>query len=74
MRGVPGRKVSILGGHSVGYSKQYLCVCTFVLFPAVSEVELTRYTVPELLIRKINYIRFLMSVFIFQVTNLLQFT
>jgi hypothetical protein len=41
---VPGVKVSILRGHSVGYSKQK-GVCTCVLFRTVSEVELFHYTV-----------------------------
>jgi hypothetical protein len=37
MRGVPGGKVNILVGHSIGHSKQKK-VC--VLFQTVSEVEL----------------------------------
>jgi hypothetical protein len=36
--------VSILGGPSIGHSKQK-CICTCVLFRTVSEIELFHYTV-----------------------------
>jgi hypothetical protein len=35
---VPGGKFHILGGHSIGHSKQ-MCICTCVLFRTVSEIE-----------------------------------
>jgi hypothetical protein len=37
---VPGGKFNILGGHSIGHSKQKKCICTRVLFRTVSEIEL----------------------------------
>jgi hypothetical protein len=41
IQGVPGGKVSIQGGHSIGHSKQKRkCICTCVLFRTVSEIEL----------------------------------
>jgi hypothetical protein len=53
--GVPGGKVNILGGHSIGHSKQK-CMCTCVLFRTVTEIELSHCTVPKLLIRKRCYV------------------
>jgi hypothetical protein len=50
--GVPGGKVNILGGHSIGHSKQKI-VYARVLFRTVSEIELFHCTVAKLLIRKI---------------------
>jgi hypothetical protein len=41
---VPGRKVNILGGYSIGHSKQK-SVYTCVLFETVSEIELFHCTV-----------------------------
>jgi hypothetical protein len=55
------------GDHSNGHSKQKKCICT------VSEIELFRCTVPELLIRKRYYVLFLIPVFIVQVIKLVQF-
>jgi hypothetical protein len=49
--GCPRRKVSILGGHSIGHSKQK-CMCTCVLFRTVSERELFHCTVPQLFDKK----------------------
>jgi hypothetical protein len=63
---IPGAKVNILGGHSIGHSKQETVYVRYVLFRTVSEIELFHCTVPKLL--------FLISVFIFQVTKLVQFT
>jgi hypothetical protein len=71
--GCPRRKVSILGGHSIGHSKQKF-ICTCVLFRSVSKIELFHCTVPKLLIRKRYYLLFLIPVFIVQVTKLVQFT
>jgi hypothetical protein len=48
--------------------------CAYVLFRTVSEIEVVNCTVPKLLIRKINYVLFLIPVFIIQVTKLVQFT
>jgi hypothetical protein len=42
--GVPGGKVNILGGHSIGHSKQK-SVYVHVLFQMVSEIELLQCTV-----------------------------
>jgi hypothetical protein len=61
---VPGRKVNILGGHSIGHSEQKRCICTCVLFRTVLEIELFHSTVPKLLIRKRYYVLFLITVFI----------
>jgi hypothetical protein len=44
-RGSPRRKVNILGGHSIGHSKQENCTCTCVQFRTVSEIELLQCTV-----------------------------
>jgi hypothetical protein len=41
---VSGRRVSILGGHSIGHSEQK-CIYTSVLFQTVSEIELFPCTV-----------------------------
>jgi hypothetical protein len=74
IQSVPGGKVNILGGHSIGLSKQEEFICTYVLFRRVSEIELFRCTVRKLLIRKRYYVLFLIPVFIVQVTKLVQFT
>jgi hypothetical protein len=66
IQSVPGGKVSILGRHSIGHSKQK-CIYTCVLFRTVFEIDLFHCTVPKLLIRKICYILFLIPVFIIQV-------
>jgi hypothetical protein len=71
IQGVPGGKFHIL---SIGQSKQKKCLCTRVLFRSVSEIELFQRTVPKLLIRKRYYLLFLITVFIVQVTKLVQFT
>jgi hypothetical protein len=73
IQGVPGGKVSILGGHIIGHSKQK-SVYVHVLFRTVSEIELFHCTVPKLLIRRRYHILFLISAFIVQVTKLVQFT
>ena len=69
---VPGGNVCILGGHSIGHSKQKF-ICTFVLFRTVSEIELFHCTVAKLLIKRYCLL-FPISVFIVQVTKLVQFT
>jgi hypothetical protein len=72
IQGVPGGKVSILGGLSIGHSKQnrvYIC-----LIRTVSRIELFQCTVPKLLIRKKYYVLFPIVVFIVQVTKFVQFT
>jgi hypothetical protein len=74
IQSVPGGEVSILGGHSIGHSKQKKCICTCVLLWTVSETELFHCTVPKLLVRKRYYILFLIPVFIVQVAKLVQFT
>jgi len=68
IQGLPGGNVSILGGHSKQKS-----VCLRVLFWAISKIELLHHTVAKLLI-KWYYILFLISVFVVQVTKLVQFT
>jgi hypothetical protein len=72
-QGVPGVKVNSLGGHNIGHPKQRKCICTCVLFRAVSEIELFHCMVPKLLIRKSYYVLFPIPVFIVQVTKLVQF-
>jgi hypothetical protein len=65
----PGGKVNILGGRSIGHSKQKS------VYGHVSYLtELFHYTVPNLLIRKRYYILFLIPVFTVQVTKLVQST
>jgi len=70
IQGVPGGKVNILGGHSIGHSKQK-CFYERVLFRTVSKIELFECTTAKLLIRKRNYvyILFIIPVFIVQVTE-----
>jgi hypothetical protein len=53
IQGVPRGKDNILGGHSIGHSKQK-CICTCVLFRTVSEIKLFYCTVPKLSIRKLR--------------------
>jgi hypothetical protein len=63
---VPRGKINILGGHSIGHSKQkrvYMYVC-----------PIPNGTVPKLLIRKRYYVLFPIPVYIVQVTKLIQFT
>jgi hypothetical protein len=48
---IPGGKVNILGGHSIGHSKRK-SVCTCVLFRTVSEMELFHCTVHCTLYRR----------------------
>jgi hypothetical protein len=75
MHSVPGGKVDILGGHSIGRSKQkkkYICTC--VIFRTVSERDLFHCIDAKLLIRRRHYVLFLLPVFIVQVTKLVQFT
>jgi hypothetical protein len=71
---VTGGKVNILGGHSISHSKQNIYIYTCVLFRKVSEIQLFHCKVPQLLIRKRNYVLFLISLFIVQVTKLVQVT
>jgi len=73
IQGVPGGKVNILGGHSIGHSKQK-CLYERVLFRMVSETELFECTTAKLLIRKryYVYVLFLIPVFIVQGTELVQ--
>jgi hypothetical protein len=44
IQGVPGGKISILGGHSIGHSKQNSIICTYVLLRTVSEMDLFHCT------------------------------
>jgi hypothetical protein len=67
------RKVNVLGGHSIGHSKQKMYM-TCVLFRMVSEIELVHCRVPKLLIRKRYYVLFLIPIFTVQVIKLVQFT
>ena len=70
IQGVPGGKVNILGGHSIGHSK---LKC---LYEHVSYSErFPRCTTAKLLKRKryYVYVLFLIPVFIVQVTELVQF-
>jgi hypothetical protein len=73
IQGVPGGKLNILEGYSIGHSKQKQCTCTCVLFRTVSEIKLFHYTVPKLLITKRYYVLFPIPVFTVQVTKLVQF-
>ena len=70
IQSVPGRKVNILGGHSIGHSKQKCLhehVYCFEWFP--------RCTTAKLLIwkRYYVYVLFLIPVFIVKVTELVEF-
>ena len=49
---VPGGSVNILGGHSIGHSKQKCVLCTRVLFRTVSEIALFHCKVANLLIKR----------------------
>ena len=72
---VPGGKVNILGGHSIGHSKQR-CLYEHVSYSEkLSEIELFECTTAKLLIRKRDYVYvlFLIPVFIVRVTELVQF-
>jgi len=74
IQGVPGGKVNILGGHSIVHSKQkylYEHVSYSERFP----IDLFECTTAKLLIRKRYhvYALFIISVFIVQVTELVQF-
>jgi hypothetical protein len=73
IQSVPGGKVNILGGYSTGLILSKMCICTCVLFRAVSVIELFHCTVPKLLVRRRYYVLFLIPVFIVQVTKLVQF-
>jgi hypothetical protein len=75
IKSIPAGKVSILGGHSAGHSKQkkkYISTC--VLFQMVSKIELFHCRVPNFLLRERYYALFLMPVIDVQVAKLLQFT
>jgi hypothetical protein len=72
LRTSSGGKVNILGDHSIGHSKE-TSVYVRVLFRTVSEIELFHCTLPKLLITKRYYVLFLITVFIVQVTKLVQF-
>jgi hypothetical protein len=52
IQNVPRRNVNILGGHSIGHSKQKKCMRTCVLFRTVSEIELFHCTVRSTLYRR----------------------
>ena len=70
----PRRKVNILGLYSIVHSKAKKCICTRVLLREVSEIEVFHCTVAKFLIREGYYVLFLISVFIVQVSKLVQFT
>jgi hypothetical protein len=76
IQGVPGGRADIMGGHSIGHSKQKSAYVrgTCVLFRTVSDIELFHCTFPKLFIRKRHYVLFLLPVFIVEVTKLVQFT
>jgi hypothetical protein len=44
LQGVPGGKVNILRGHSIGHPKPKKCMCTCALFRMVSEIDLFHLT------------------------------
>jgi hypothetical protein len=73
MQSVPGGKVDVLGGHSIGYSKQksvmYMCpIPSGFLDRAIS---LYRSRIVD---KKRYYVLFLIPVFIVQVTTLVRFS
>jgi len=70
---IPERNVHILGGHIIGHSKQKNCTCNCAPFQTVSEIELFHCTVTKLLLNR-YCVLFLISVFIVQVTKVVQFT
>jgi hypothetical protein len=73
-RYVNAREVDVLYRVSQGERPEFWEVTVSVLFRTVSEIQLFHCTVPKLLIRKRYYVLFLISVFIVQVTKLVQFT
>ena len=75
IQGVPGGKVNILGGHSIGHSNPK-CFYEHVSYSErFHEIELFECKTAKLLIRKryYMYVLFLKPVFIVQVTQLVQF-
>jgi hypothetical protein len=73
LHSVPGGEVNILGGHSIGHSKQKSAY-VHVSFPnSFRDTAISLYSA-NLLIRKRYYALFLISVFIVQVTKSVQFT
>jgi hypothetical protein len=61
----PQVKVSFLGGHSIGHSKQkHILLC--VLFRTILEIELLHCTVLQFLIRKGYYALFLIPYLLFK--------
>ena len=74
IQGVPGGKVNILGGYSIGHSKQklYMNMCPI---PKGFRNRTIWMRTAKLLIRKryYEYVVFLITVFIVQVTELVQF-
>jgi hypothetical protein len=71
--GVPG-ETSIFCEVIVLVSLKQKIVSICVLLRTVSEIEVFHCTVAKLLIRKRCYVLFLLSVFVVQVTKLVQFT
>jgi hypothetical protein len=71
---VPGGKVIILGGHSIGHSRQKKVYTCMGPIPNGSEMQLFHCTVLKLLKRKGYYVLILITVFIVQVTKLVQLT
>jgi hypothetical protein len=72
LQGVPEGNANILGGHSIGNSKQkkkvfYIYTC--VLFRTVSDMELFHCTVPKLLIRR-RYFICMSNTTIYQLTHI----
>jgi hypothetical protein len=51
IQSVPGGRINILRGHSIGNSKQKIKYVHVYLFQKVSEIERCHCTVPKLLIR-----------------------
>jgi hypothetical protein len=72
MQSVPGGMVNILGRHSVGHSKQKLYMYMCPIPNGFRDRAISLYTCK--IIHEKYYVLFLIPVFIFHVTKLVQFT
>jgi hypothetical protein len=71
---VPGGKVNILGGHSIGHSKEKILYVHVSYSERFLRRELFHCTFPKTLIRKRYHVLFLISVLIVQVMKFIQFS
>jgi hypothetical protein len=73
IRDVPGGKVNTLGGHNIGHSKQKVYMYMNPIPNGFRDRAISLYS-SVIVDMKIYYILFLITVFIVQVTKLVQFT